>query len=477
MLKIISKINLTKDDKVMNLILLAINILCISLFLMLGYFNRFSSDDFAYYFRVRDMGIWHAFIFAYKTWNTRWASILFMNVMMEIFNPESSLLLYYIFILGLFFVSVYRLLRSLFIYNFMEISPVTTANYSMLLISCFLLCTFGIDESWFWMNASTIYILPVIFLCLGTSYILDLKNNFITHLMLNVSFFIAGGGNEPLAILTIVMFGTTFITESVSKRLTLFNHPARKHLHKLKAALTVLILSFMVNAFCPGIAVRKGFLPPANANHIIASILYTGFLLCKSFFVYKLIFIIPFTLLWMYIGNQFYIQKYRMILRLKFILTITLANLFFISFFVITICCMLLHGMAPMRAMTVISFFMTGSFAYIGFCLGCKIPFPKLFRIVYYFSTLIIAISLAVIICIQYPIAKAHAEAYDQRIIALKTLEINHNLETQTLKLLPQAGWLYAADISPDTNNIQNKYFREALGLKFNVELEMAKTP
>src|ERR1700722_18303444 len=101
MLKIISKINLTKDDKVMNIILLAINILCISLFLMLGYFNRFSSDDFAYYFRVRDMGIWHAFIFAYKTWNTRWASILFMNVMLEIFNPESSLLLYYIFILGL----------------------------------------------------------------------------------------------------------------------------------------------------------------------------------------------------------------------------------------------------------------------------------------------------------------------------------------------------------------------------------------
>ena len=464
--------SLVKGDKLKNLLLLFANLLFISLFLMLGYFNRFSSDDFAYYFRVRDMGLWDAFIFAYKTWNTRWASILFMNVMMKFFNPESSLLLYYIFILGLFFIAVYRLLKTLFAYYIIEISPIVTANYSMLFISGFFLCTFGIDESWFWMNATTIYILPLIFLCLGTSYILDIKNNFLPHLMLNISFFIAGGGNEPLAILAIIFLGTNFITQSINKQITTFNNPERKHLHKLRAALLILILSFSVNFFCPGLAVRQGFLPSYNVNHIVASILYTCLLLSKSLVINKLIFLIPYTLLWAYIGNKFYKQNFIIPIRLRTLILHFFIDLLLFSFLVICLCCIALHGMAPMRAMTAISFYMTGIFTYYGFCLGCKIHFPKISKVYHYLSAVIIAVSLSVIICNQYPIAKAYANAYDQRILSLKILESNHNTDAQSIKPLPPSGMLFSADISSDTNNIQNKYFKNALSLHFNVLLQ-----
>jgi hypothetical protein len=125
-----------------------------------------------------------------------------------------------------------------------------------------------------------------------------------------------------------------------------------------------------------------------------------------------------------------------------------------------------------MRAMTAISFYITGIFTYYGFCLGCKIHFPKISKVYHYLSAVIIAVSLSVIICIQYPIAKAYANAYDQRILSLKILESNHNTDAQSINPLPPSGMLFSADISSDTSNIQNKYFKNALSLHFNVLLQ-----
>ncbi len=466
------KTGIKKEDLIPNILLLSANILFIILFLLLGYYNRFATDDFAYYFRVRDMGIWDAFVFAYKTWNTRWASILLMNMMMKIFSPESSLLEYYILLLGLFFVAVYRMMKALFAFLLFEINRVFIANISLLFISGFFLFTFGINDSWFWMNASTIYIFPVILFCLGVSFMLNDKDNFFTHLMLNICFLLAGGGNEPFAIIIIYLLFSVWIKQVVPSSFTVLRHHSKPHLYKINAAILITITSFFINAFCPGIAVRQGFLPPSNAGHIVASIGYSLFLLGKTVVLEKSWFIVPYLISWMLVGG--YIAKGNRILNYstKAITNGMVIWLLIIAMFTVSVSAIMLHGMPPMRTMTVISFFMAIGIAVVGFFIGYHYFNLKFFRIICNIGILALSLSLSITIVIQYPIVKARAGAYDQRIAVLKALETNHTTASQKVSQLPPSGWLYGGDISSDTANIQNRYLRDALGLHFAVSVE-----
>ena len=465
----------SRKVRLFDIALLCVNLLFILLLLMFGYFNRLAADDFAYYFRVRDMGVWDAFIFAYKTWNTRWASILFMNIMMKLFNPESSLLLYYAFLLGLFIFSVYQMMKSLFSFLIIETSSFLCLNFTLLFISGFFMLTFGIDETWLWMNASTIYIFPVAMFCLGFSFLLSPKNDYFTHLMLNISFLFAGGGNEPFAVLIILSLISLFISLAKEDGFVVINHFDSRFFNKIGASILILFTSFLINYFCPGVAVRQGFLPPANTYHILGSIGVTLLHLSKIILLEKLMFIIPFAMLWMILGSVFVQKNYELKFNLKTVFKYVVGSTVAIALFTVVISSILLHGRPPLRTLTVISFFMTIGFAVIGFCVGYHYFNQKYFKAIIYSSAIALMISYNTIIILQYPIMKAHALAYDQRISALKTLESVHTAPFQKVAPLPPSGWLYAGDISSDTSNIQNFYLKKSLLLNFNIMSDSSK--
>ena len=77
----------------------------------------------------------------------------------------------------------------------------------------------------------------------------------------------------------------------------------------------------------------------------------------------------------------------------------------------------------------------------------------------------------AILIFNQYPIIKAHAAAYDDRIIFLKGIPKDQK-QAVKVRALPPSGWLYDGDISLDTANIQNSYLKEALHLPFSIYTE-----
>ncbi|MEI6815658.1 MAG: hypothetical protein WCL14_03530 [Bacteroidota bacterium] len=449
------------------ILLFTANCIFIMTYLMFGYFTRMCNDDFAYCFRVDKMGMWNAFIFSYKTWNTRWSSILLMNGMMNCFDPTASLLLYYIFLLLLFIGSVFKLIGSFCDLLKVKPSPINLLNYSMLTCSGFFLFNMGIGETWFWMNASTIYIFPVIMFCFGLSLVINRKTTTPIYALIFLSFILAGGGNEPFVIIMICLLSLLIFKLrklKTSMPIPFINAMKRKTI----LAVTAMVISFMVTAFCPGVAIRNSFLPPLSWMHVFQAVAYTSFQVMKTTAVDKVWFILPFFLIWVALGTKLSSLKNEIIARFISKINSILYIMIAFCFLNIVISAVAIHGVPPLRSLTTMTLLETTILILIGIKVGYQTTLPK--RLSTMAPILLIGI-YAILIFNQYPIIKAHAAAYDDRIIFLKGIPKDQK-QAVKVRALPPSGWLYDGDISLDTANIQNSYLKEALHLPFSIYTE-----
>jgi len=460
-----------------EVILISVNLLFIILILVLGHFNRFAADDFINFKNIRYSGFWDTFTFFYHVWNPRWTSNLFMNWMMIIFNPGDSLFLYYFFLLILFVIAVFRMLKNVLTLHNLNTGGFLLINYTLIFISGFFLLTFGIDETWFWMCASTIYILPVITTCHGISFIFSEKNNILTYILLIISFLIAGGGNEPFAIVIISILIAIIVNTLKKNHFSIQKLQIRFFIYKIMVAAVVMIVSFSINAFSPGDARRQTFLPPVDILHIIEAIGYSCVILLKDIALYKLIYIIPYVFLWSYLGAMITKIKPQYVFDFFKIIKQVLARLIILAVITIIISSVLIRGIPPQRTLIVVSFLIAIGFAIIGFVMGYMWSLTKMYSYkVFYTGAIAFIIIFAVIMFIQFPIAEKHARFYDKRIRALETAtRFNHN-EAFGLAPLPPSGWLYHGDITKDTANNLNKDYRDAIGLHFNVFIDSTLT-
>jgi hypothetical protein len=359
-----------KNNSIRNIILLGVNLLFIILVLVLGFFNRFAADDFINFKNVHLTGFWETFTFFYHVWNPRWTSNLFMNLMMLNFNPVDSLFLYYFFLLALFAISVFRMLKNVIAFHNLKTSNFLLINYSLIFISGFFLLTFGIDETWFWMCASTIYILPVIMTCLGISFIFSKGNNVINYLLMIISFLFATGGNEPYAIVLIAIFATIIVNTFRKNKYNINKLPNRFIIYKVIAATAVMLISLSINIFSPGDARRQTFLPPVDMLHIVKAIGYSSFHLLTNMLLYKLIFIVPYLFLWSYFGAILTKHKPQYVFDFVKIIKQLIVRLIVLAIITIIVSSIMIRGVAPQRTLTIVSFIMAIGFAIIGFVVG-----------------------------------------------------------------------------------------------------------
>ena len=453
------------------------NLLFVILFLVIGSCNRFAADDFINYKNIRLTGFWDTFTFFYHVWNPRWTSNLFMNWMMILFNPANSLFFYYFFLLIAFVIAIYRMLKNIFTLHQLKTTRFLLINFTFIFISGIFLFTFGVDETWFWLCASTIYILPLIFTCFGISIIFSTKNNTINYLLLIPTFLIAGGGNEPFAIVIIIILSAIIITILKKKKIKIANLPIRNFIYKITGAFLMMMISFCINAFSLGAITRLGFLPDINILHITEAIGYSSLILIKNILVYKMIYIIPYVFLWSYLGAMITKIKPQYVFNFAKIIKQVLVRLFIFSLITIIISSILIRGVAPQRTLIVISFLIAIGFAIIGFVIGYMWALSNIYSYrVFYVGVITFIITFTVIIFIQFPIAERHAKFYDKRIMVLTSAKRYYQGETVSLAPLPLAGWLYHGDITKDTANNINRDFRDALGLRFNVFIDSTLT-
>ena len=466
-----------KNYPLRDIILIGVNLLFVILILVLGSYNRFAADDFINFKNIRYLGFWDTFTFFYNAWNPRWTSNLFMNWMMLLFNPADSLFFYYFFLLILFVISVFRMLKNLLTLHNLKPGKFLLINFTLIFISGFFLLTFGIDETWFWMCASTIYILPVIFTCLGISFIFSSKSNFITYILMISSFLVAGGGSEPFAIVVIIILTTIIINTFRKNHFSINKLPGRFIIYKIMVASVVMLISFSINIFSPGDARRQTFLPPIDILHIVEAIGYSSLILLRDILIYKLIYIIPYLFLWSYFGAMIAKTKPLFVFDFFKIIKQVLLRLFVLSILTIILSSVMIRGIPPQRTLTVISFLMAIGIAIIGFVMGYMWSLSKIYSCkVFYAGGIAFILIFTLIIFIQFPIAEKHARFYDKRLMTLTTATRFSQHEAMGLAPLPPSGWLYHGDITSDTANNQNRDYRDAIGLHFNVYIDSTLT-
>jgi hypothetical protein len=468
-----SKIN----NRIKDYLLLFINLLFIVFILVMGYCNRFASDDFINFKNIKYSGFWETFRFFYNVWNPRWTSNLFMNWMMLLFNPGDSLFFYYFFLLMAFIISVFRMFRNLLLLYNLKTNNFLLLNYTIIFISGFFLFTFGVDETWFWLCASTVYILPVIATCFGISFIFSPKNNIFTFLFLILSFLIAGGGNEPFALVFITIFILIIISSLKRNKNSLLKISDRKILNRFIFAALLMTISILVNITSPGDARRLTFLPSIDVIHISGAILYSVFHILIHIFLFKLMYIIPYLFLWMHFGSMLARLKITLVFDVVKIVKRVFTGLILFSILCIILSSAMIRGIPPQRTLTVISLLFAMSFAIIGIVSGYRWMTGKIYLIcLFYAGSIAFIIIFSVFMMIQIPIANKHAAFYDKRMRGLESATRFNNGEAFPLAPLPPSGWLYRGDITKDTNNNINKDFRDAMGLQFNVYIDSTLT-
>ena len=78
---------------------------------MLGYFNRFASDDYGLISLLNEYGVWGGMVAMYHGWSAMWATYLLLNPFMLFLIFAGNLVWYSVFIILLVVYTFYKLLQ------------------------------------------------------------------------------------------------------------------------------------------------------------------------------------------------------------------------------------------------------------------------------------------------------------------------------------------------------------------------------
>ena len=112
-----------------------VGFLFIVLYIVLSFHNRPAADDFYFLGSIENKGIWNTALTAYKTWITRWTSLLFIGAMVKFFTAGQSLLWFHLFTLLALIAGLALIIRKILLLKFNSAPQVWfTVIYSILFV-------------------------------------------------------------------------------------------------------------------------------------------------------------------------------------------------------------------------------------------------------------------------------------------------------------------------------------------------------
>jgi hypothetical protein len=469
-------------SKVNTILLFFIAIAFLFFYLFLAYHDRFASDDYEYIRIFKQYGWPGSMMNSYSSHTFRWPAILIFNIFFGVNtgfgNLHFMIFLYQFFTMALFIYAVYNLITNLS-KLFLNSLPDRKHRllFSVIFISAFYFGTIQSTDAWFWIISSCIHLQGCIFVILGSSFIIKPDKKKTDHFMIVLSFLVAGGVSENLAVLIILIFFSLSVFLFIRKR----NNDALGIIfRKLMLAFIVASVSFLLNISGTGLKERIRNIREfeANAKVKVEKVQGTNqpFLykdISKVIIRKKNIAFVLLSSLWFFFG--YYIRS-KKILKEAFSEKPLLTRYLKLSLPVLAISILVtllplylfFHGPGPLRAWTPVSLSLTFFLSFLFLLIGCKYNnnmFLSLFRVVALVSLFIIVMY----IFRQSDYVIKYASKYDERCKYLQQLNSVGNKNTIDVKGLPDSGMITNGDITEDENDPLNKDYSYVLGLNFKV--------
>ena len=454
-------------DKLISGFLWLCSVLFLLLYIILLYYNRYAADDYFFVYNAKLRGVFGAALFTAQTWTPRPTEMLFYNFLTKYFSEQVVLISYGASVMGLLLAVVYRLLGLGSKHLDLHLPIRRRINYSILFSCSFFFASVSIGETWFWLCSSFGYLLSLVAFLWAMDLLLNKKNDWRTYFFLILCITYVGGAAETFAAFSLIVCWI-FVFILCFRRKFLFIQLKQDILFKKLAVISCLsIVGLVFIYFGPGTQFRKSLLTQASvvSTSIIAA-KTLAYLLVKKFpfkILTLVLFSSPFFLLGNRVGKTKLSQKvFSRITLLKFS-----ALVFFLVFISLVPACYIMSDRGPERSFTIVSFLFTLLAAYLFTLIGYKTKTNQMKPIAVFFLGMS-AVFLSYTISKLLPASKAYANAVDERIVFVQKENEKGRRELLQLEPLPPSGFYYSAELSNDTADYKNTFFKQRYDLKFN---------
>lgn len=444
----------------------------LALYLILAWHNRLTMDDFHFMSNVHRYGIIGGTVAEYSFFSTRWLSVFMVHSILSLMPYTNALFLTGLITLIASILSFSYLLKNIF-YRFFafQSGKLLLINLGAFTVNAFFYSCLDIGNIWFWLSAIPTYLWSFIFFLSGSGIILSRRKHKLLKLVFTaLLFFYIGGSAEVFAAVILLGILAAIIC-------LLFFKPAvidkKVYLARLYTAFLFCLASLIVVYLGPGNAVRRGLIGEISIpKAFILNIETTGWI--GLHWISRLLPAVwLFSLPLLYAGKLLS-QKNTPPLKSLQDLSITLfksvllySMLVFVLNYPITY---LLCGIAPGRALALVSFLTWALFALAFFLIGYRTTVNERFAEKLVATTLALCLLLNTCNGIhQFIITREYAMKYDA--LMQELLSKKDNTSAIAVLPLPPSGMLTPLDISRDSLANNNMFIKTALGLKSNIML------
>jgi len=425
-------------------------------FLLLGYYNRFASDDFEFLIKLREYGFAGSVKWFHEHWNTRWSAIALLNASLLFTVKSGSLIWYHLFSIGMLWWAFYRIIRNITVQP--KLSDSIFAGYAAV---AFFYCCFSISDVFFWINTSCMYLFGCIALLFAIAEITAKKHTTGSYLRLAAFGLFLAGAYEPLVFTCMVSCLVVLTVLVYRHHWNVWRLPFDK---KVIIFLSAMMLGFAISYSGEGHVVRSTFLPQHDFGFKFWVWIKA---LIKMFGMHapsKLLLALMFSLPWFLFGTGHNLVWFTADVLKK--ITSVFLLLIMISLLPVAF---IMSEMGPERAWTQISVYIViyaGFLAcYAGRALKNKYDINYVTKLYIFISALyILATGITKVVE-----AKKYSSAYDARMENILNHRDAGKKEVLVLSPIPDAGWFHSAEISSDSTFYNNTFLKNFLKLDFEI--------
>jgi hypothetical protein len=241
-------------NKIIILLFLSVNLLLLSFYLIISFYNVPQSDDYFLIDKMQSLGLFESVYHWYMTWQGRYLIFIFTNLSLLSFSYFDTLILNSIFIFILYFISFFGLLKKLlnkFSFNYDIWDNVLISSFSIMLFNTLLLYHFD-SSTFFWVCASQSYFTSFAFFLLGINSLLSTKKNNLSYVTLIFSFLYVGCCSELFSLIILLLLFLSIVL--------VFNFNYQIFKKKIILSFITCLISFLIMYFAPGTEIRIGLI-------------------------------------------------------------------------------------------------------------------------------------------------------------------------------------------------------------------------
>ncbi len=425
-------------------------------FLWIGYYNRFASDDFEFLNKLRTYGFAGSVQWFHEHWNTRWSAITLLNWVLICTLTVGSLVWYHLVSFLLLWWAFYRNIS-----NLIHEPETTRIIYSGYASIAFFYACFSINDVFFWINTSTMYLYGCIAIVFAIAEITTRKHTVLSYLRLSLLGLFTAGAYEPLVFTCMLSCVAILFLLVKRHKWDVWRIPFDK---KIIILLSSLMLGFAISYSGEGHVVRATYLP--QESFFFKTWVWIKAIV-KMFVLHiplKMLPVFLFSIPWFLFGAKYQSQWFSKKLFQR--ITIVMVVLVMISLLPVAF---IMSEMGPERAWTQISLYLVVYIALVACYAGKALQkYYSMNKVLKLYSVIAVMYVLAIGIprLVQ---AKQYSNAYDERIALILDHKNSGKNTTLTLSPLPESGWLHSAEIATGPEHFYNIFLKEFLGLDFEI--------